>query len=94
MINSMTGYGRSQTKLDTRIITVELRSVNNRFLDCNVRCPKIYAYLEENQGAYTCGGVSRGKIDVYIGIEYTEGADAEVRPNSLLSHPTLRPLRR
>jgi uncharacterized protein (TIGR00255 family) len=85
MINSMTGYGRSQTKLDTRIITVELRSVNNRFLDCNVRCPKIYAYLEEKTKArILAAGVSRGKIDVYIGIEYTEGADAEVRPNSAL----------
>jgi len=60
---------------------VELKSVNNRFLDCSVRCPKIYMYLEEPvKAAIKASGVTRGKVDVFIGIEYAAG-DVSVSVN-------------
>ncbi|MDD6262800.1 MAG: YicC family protein [Clostridiales bacterium] len=74
MVKSMTGYGRSQTVFGNKTLTVELKSVNNRFFDCSVRCPKMYMYLEEPiKSDIKASGVSRGKIDVFVGIEYAAG---------------------
>ena len=47
LIKSMTGYGRASRSFEGREITVEVRSVNNRYLDCNVRLPRIYSYAED-----------------------------------------------
>ena len=47
MVKSMTGYGRAEDTLNGCTITVELRSVNNRYLDCNVRMPRLYLFAEE-----------------------------------------------
>ncbi len=81
MINSMTGYGRASEQVGNKTITAELRSVNNRYLDCAVRCPRLYAFLEEPVKArLKAAGVTRGKVDVFIGIEYAEG-DSEVSVN-------------
>ncbi|MBE6937377.1 MAG: YicC family protein [Ruminococcaceae bacterium] len=81
MVKSMTGYGRSQGVYGNKTLTVELKSVNNRFLDCSVRCPKIYMYLEEPvKAAIKASGVTRGKVDVFIGIEYAAG-DVSVSVN-------------
>ena len=82
MIHSMTGYGRAVRQTGTRIITAELRSVNNRFLDVNIRCPRLYSFLEEPiKAAIKAAGVTRGKIDVFITIDYAEG-DSEVSVNT------------
>lgn len=82
MIKSMTGYGRVQKQFGAKTITAELRSVNNRHFDCIVRCPRLFSFLEEPIKAdIKASGVTRGKIDVYIGIEYMQG-DVEVTLNS------------
>ena len=47
MIKSMTGYGRARELLNKRDITVEVRSVNNRYLDCTVKLPRMYAFAED-----------------------------------------------
>ena len=47
MIKSMTGYGRGEQVLSGRSITVEIRSVNNRYLDCTVKLPRIYVFAED-----------------------------------------------
>ena len=47
MICSMTGYGRARETVRDRDITVELRSVNNRFLDCSVKIPRAYTFCED-----------------------------------------------
>ena len=47
MIRSMTGYGRGEGVLHDRAITVEVRAVNNRYLDCNIRLPRLYLFAEE-----------------------------------------------
>ena len=46
MIKSMTGYGRARKELHKRDITVEVRSVNNRYLDCTVKMPRMYGFAE------------------------------------------------
>ena len=71
MLKSMTGYGRAERTLDGRTITVELRSVNNRYLDCNVRMPRLYLFAEEGFKAQVQKNISRGKVDVFINLEGT-----------------------
>lgn len=73
MFNSMTAYGRSRRSVEKLDITVELRSVNSRGLDCSVRMPRRYSVLEERVRPYLVSrGVTRGKVDVYINVEGTQ----------------------
>lgn len=78
MICSMTGYGRAVQTLHGREITVELRSVNNRFLDCGVRLPRGLSYVEDAVKQRIKEAVSRGKVDVFITVESVEGQQLEV----------------
>lgn len=74
MIKSMTGYGRAQGSFSGGDITVEVKSVNNRYLDCGVKLPRGYAYLEEGIKSQVQKAISRGKVDVFITIN-AAGAD-------------------
>ena len=74
MIKSMTGYGRAQGSFSGGDITVEVKSVNNRYLDCGVKLPRGYAYLEEGVKSQVQKTISRGKVDVFITIN-AAGAD-------------------
>ena len=74
MIKSMTGYGRAQGSFSGGDITVEVKSVNNRYLDCGVKLPRGYAYLEEGIKSQVQKTISRGKVDVFITIN-AAGAD-------------------
>ncbi|MGN1307005.1 MAG: YicC/YloC family endoribonuclease [Faecousia sp.] len=71
MIHSMTGYGRAVRTLNGREITVELRSVNNRFLDCSVKLPRAFSYAEEAVKQTVKASVARGKVDVFVGVNAT-----------------------
>lgn len=78
MTYSMTGYGRYRTDTSERSTYVEIRSVNNRYLEISVRLPRIFSYLEEKVKKYIAQkGISRGKIDVNITIDIlsNEGID-------------------
>ncbi len=69
-MNSMTAFGRSIRDYDRYTLTVELRSVNNRFLDCSVRLPRAYAALEEKIKEYVRSrGISRGKLEISVQVE-------------------------
>lgn len=73
MLRSMTAYGRHSQTVGGKEITVELKSVNNRFLDCSVRLPRNYSYLEEKiKKEITARGISRGKLEVNVTINRTE----------------------
>ena len=74
MIKSMTGYGRSVMTLNGREFTVELRSVNNRYLDCSVRLPRMLSFAEDAVKQAVKNSISRGKVDVFISIR-SEGED-------------------
>ena len=74
LIKSMTGYGRAVETVNGREFTVELRSVNNRYLDCSVRLPRMLSFGEDAVKQAVKQAVSRGKVDVYISMR-TEGAE-------------------
>ena len=67
----MTGYGRGENTVNGYTITVELRSVNNRYLDCNVRIPRLYLFAEEAIKSRVQNTISRGKVDVFVTLEST-----------------------
>lgn len=69
MVRSMTGFGRSQSSMDGRDITVEIKSVNHRYFDCSVRLPRIYSFLEEFIKTRVQERVARGKIEIYISVD-------------------------
>lgn len=71
MLKSMTGYGRGQVNGQGRSFLVEVRSVNNRYLDCNVRMPRVYACAEDGIVKQVKNTISRGKVDVFVTIENT-----------------------
>ena len=77
----MTAFGRHRGLCPggDRDITAEIKSVNNRFLDCNVKLPRSYGYLEEKIKSYISErGITRGKVDIYIGIDVIEETGVEV----------------
>lgn len=78
-MRSMTAFGRFKGALDGKDITVEIKSVNSRFLDCTVKISRVFSFLEERVKTYLRDrGVSRGKVDVYIGVEMLESSDAQI----------------
>ena len=82
MIKSMTGYGRSVMTLGGREFTVELRSVNNRYLDCSVRLPRLVSFAEDAVKQAVKASVSRGKVDVFISLRSDGAEDARVELNT------------
>ena len=93
MIRSMTGYGRAVQTIDGREITVELRSVNNRYLDCTVKLPRMFSFAEDGVKNRVKAAVSRGKVDVYIGVNAVQTADVQVAVNRPVLESYLAALR-
>lgn len=75
MIYSMTGYGRAQETVDGHDITVEIRSVNNRYLDCGIKLPRVYSFAEDAIKTRIQASVSRGKLDIYVTIDSSKASD-------------------
>lgn len=69
MIKSMTAFGRAVAEGADKDITVEIRSVNSRYFDCNVRLPRAYSFMEEKIKAYVQRAVSRAKVDISVTVE-------------------------
>ena len=82
MIRSMTGYGRAVETVNGRQFTVELRSVNNRYLDCTVKAPRMLSFGEEAVKQAVKNSISRGKVDVFITLHSENGLDATVKLNT------------
>ena len=81
MIRSMTAFGRATSigAVGGKNITAELKSVNNRYLDCTVKISRMYSFLEDRIRQYVQqSGISRGKLDVYIGVEVVENVGMTV----------------
>ena len=81
MIKSMTGYGRAEENFNGCTITVELRSVNNRYLDCNVRIPRLYLFAEDAIKTRVQGIISRGKVDVFVTMDSAGAEKVQVSVN-------------
>ena len=82
MIKSMTGYGRAVETVNGREFTVELRSVNNRYLDCSVKLPRSVSFAEEAVKQAVKQSVSRGKVDVFITIKSENSDDTKITLNA------------
>ena len=93
MIKSMTGYGRARETINGRDITVELRSVNNRYLDCTVKMPRMYIFAEDAVKTVVQQSISRGKVDVFITIDATEAEQGMVSVNLPLAKGYLEAIR-
>lgn len=85
MIKSMTGYGRARQELHKRDITVEVRSVNNRYLDCAVKMPRMYTFAEDAVKKHVQQAMSRGKVDVFITVDATAADVSKVAVNGDLA---------
>ncbi|MBR3560380.1 MAG: YicC family protein [Oscillospiraceae bacterium] len=94
MVKSMTGYGRARQTLNGRDITVEVKSVNNRYLDTTVKLPRSYIFTEDAIKQRVQKAVSRGKVDVFVSIDSTGADETVVTVNELLAKSYLEALRK
>ena len=84
MIKSMTGYGSAKGTVEGLEITVELKSVNNRYLDSSVRLPRSFLFAEEAIKSAVQSHISRGKVDVFISVDSSAAGDMTVKVNEPL----------
>lgn len=85
MIKSMTGYGSSKGEAGGLQFTVELKSVNNRYLDISVRMPRGLLFAEETVKSAVQRSIGRGKVDIFVSIDSTEKSDTIIRINESLA---------
>lgn len=88
-MHSMTGYGKGVSKRDGKAITIEIKTVNHRFLDCNIKLPRNFLFVEDRVKKAVSSAISRGHVDLYLTYEQSstdEGAytvDMELANNYL-----------
>ena len=82
---SMTGYGSAKGTVEGQTITVELKSVNNRYLDCSVRLPRNFLFAEDVVKQAVSAGVSRGKVDVFVSAQASQDSGTVVTVNEDLA---------
>ena len=88
-MHSMTGYGKGVSKRDGKTITIEIKTVNHRFLDCNIKLPRNFLFVEDRVKKAVSSAISRGHVDLYLTYEQSstdEGAytvDMELAYNYL-----------
>ena len=81
MITSMTGYGSAKGTSGKLEISVEIKSVNNRYLDSNIKLPRVFNSIEEALKSKIQGAISRGKVDVYVSIDSSNTDEIEIKIN-------------
>ena len=85
MIRSMTGYGSAKGTVDGLEFTIELKSVNNRFLDTSVRLPRSFLFAEDMIKSGVQKHITRGKVDVFVTMENTGSGEMQVKINENLA---------
>lgn len=93
MIKSMTGYGSAKATVGDLEISVELKSVNNRYLDSSVRLPRSFLFAEDAIKAAVQRHISRGKLDVFVSVDSSAAGEMNVRVNEPLLKGYLEALR-
>ena len=84
MVHSMTGFGRCETEINGRAITVEIKSVNHRYFEFSCRVTRGYSFLEDKLKAFVNSKVSRGKIDMFVSVGAADDVPCEVAVNHSL----------
>ncbi len=94
MIHSMTAFGRAVREIGGKRYTVELKSVNGKFLDCTVKYPRQYGFVEPKIKSFISEhGVCRGKIDCYLGVDVVEQQGVTVSLDRALAASYIEALR-
>lgn len=94
MFKSMTAFGRQRSDVNGKDITVEIKSVNNRYFDCQVKLPHVYSPLEQKiKQRLSENGISRGKVDVGIYVDFAEATDTEILVNKEYAQRYINALR-
>lgn len=95
MLKSMTAFGRARRMTEEKDITVEIKSVNSRYFDCAVKLPRMFSFLEDKVKTYIQEkGSTRGKIDVYIGIDILSSEGVEIALDTAYAAGYIAALRR
>ena len=94
MISSMTGYGRYEIQENERKVLVEISSVNHRYLDLNIRMPRVLMHLEDEIRKILKEKVARGKVEVSLTYQSTSKEDIDVVVNTALAEAYLEGLRK
>ena len=84
MIKSMTGYGSAKGQAGDLQISVEVKSVNNRYLDASVRMPRSFLFAEDAVKSAIGRHISRGKVDMFINVDSSAADDVNVKVNEAL----------
>ena len=84
MIKSMTGYGSAKGTVEGIEVCVELKSVNNKFLDTSVRLPRSFLFTEETIKSAVMTHITRGKVDVFVTVDTSMADDMVVKVNEPL----------
>lgn len=84
MVKSMTGYGSAKGQAEGLEISVELKSVNNRFLDTAVRLPRSFLFAEDAVKSAVQSHISRGKVDVFVTVDSASAGNMTVKVNEPL----------
>ncbi|MCR4606050.1 MAG: YicC family protein [Eubacterium sp.] len=85
MVLSMTGFGRGEASDDMYKITVEMKSVNHRYLDINIRMPHTFGFYENKMRSDIKARVNRGKVDVFVTFEMQGDQEVEINYNSSIA---------
>ena len=84
MVKSMTGFGRCETEINGRAITVEIKSVNHRYFEFSCRVTRGYSFLEDKLKTFVNSRVARGKIDMFVSVGASDDVPCEVTVNHSL----------
>ena len=93
MVKSMTGFGRCETEIGGRAITVEIKSVNHRYFEFSCRITRGYSFLEDKLKAFVNSKVARGKIDMFVSVGAADDTPSEVTVNHSLVSGYLRAMK-
>ena len=92
-MRSMTGYGRCEMTVEGMDISVEIKSVNHRFADYNIRVPRYYGFMEDKVKKFLQQHISRGKVDVYVSISDKNEDSKVISLNSGLAEGYINAMR-
>jgi uncharacterized protein (TIGR00255 family) len=85
MIRSMTGFGAAKGTASGLALSVELRSVNNRYLDLGIKLPRGFLFAESFVKSFLQERIGRGKVDVFFTLDLDEGDRTRIRVNEKLA---------
>ena len=94
MIKSMTGYGKSSLSINSREYQVEIKTVNHKYIDVNIKMPRIISYLEEDVRKLVVSRIKRGKVDIQISFENYSQDGNDVKINTELAQIYIQSLKK